>query len=142
MGDSIEKIMNKASQVKLSGGLVGRVCTVLFVACICIGAIGVLSRNDWIMGGAVIAILLLAFPMLWRIISFAERHPGVALLDGAQLLKHEQLRLASKQEPEILVVQSSLTEGKPVLVSDEQALLADSPPTELLPTRDASKEVK
>lgn len=77
------------------------------------------------MGGSILAIVLLAMPLLWRIIAFAEKNPGVALLDGAQLLKHEQLRLASKNNPEILVAPQSQREGRPIAVSNEIAELPD-----------------
>ena len=124
---SLDKVLQRASQVKLSGGLVGRVCTVLFVACIALGTIGALSKSDLIMGAAIIAIDLLLFPMLWKIITFAENNPGVALLDGAQLLKHEQLRLASKNEADILVDADLQREGRAVSDSPDTASLADEP---------------
>lgn len=129
---SLDKVLQRASQVKLSGGLVGRVCTVLFVACIALGTIGALSKSDLIMGAAIAAIVLLLFPMLWKIITFAENNPGVALLDGAQLLKHEQLRLASKNEADILVVADLQREERAVSVSSEMAALADVPDVPLV----------
>lgn len=132
MTGALDKVLQRASQVKLSGGLVGRVCSVLFVACIAIGTIGALSKSEWIMGGSIVAIVVLLFPMLWKIISFAEDNPGVALLDGAQLLKHEQLRLASKSEPEIFVVPESLREDRAVDVSSEIAAQPDTSAEALL----------
>lgn len=129
---SLDKVLQRASQVKLSGGLVGRVCTVLFVACIALGTIGALSKSDLIMGAAIVAIVLLLFPMLWKIIAFAENNPGVALLDGAQLLKHEQLRLASKNESDILVVADLQREDRAVSVSPEIAALPDVPDVPLV----------
>jgi hypothetical protein len=127
MMGSLDKVIQRASQVKLSGGLVGRVCSVLFVACVALGAIGALSKSELIMGVAIASIVVLLFPLLWKIISFAENNPGVALLDGAQLLKHEQLRLASKSEPDILVMPNLQREDRAVTVSPEMAALADKP---------------
>lgn len=135
MMGSLDKVLQTASQVKLSGGLVGRVCTVLFVACIALGTIGALSKSDLIMGAAIVAIFLLLFPMLWKIITFAENNPGVALLDGAQLLKHEQLRLASKNESDILVVADLQREDRAVSVSPEIAALPDVPDVPLVTTK-------
>lgn len=104
MNFSLDRVLSSASKLKLSGGLVGRVCHVLIVACACIAVVGAFSGNAWIMAVAILAIFLFAYPLLWRIISFAEKHPGVAILDGAHFLKHEQMRLASKDSPDIVVL--------------------------------------
>ena len=133
MTNSIDNAIQRVSKINLSGGLVGRVCTVIVVACVALGSIGVMAKSEWIMGGAVVAILLVVIPLSLRIIGFAEKNPGVALLDGAQLLKHEQLRLASKNKPEILVGPQTQREGRAITVSDEQAELPDPAVTPLLP---------
>lgn len=124
---SFDKILERVSKVRLSGGLVGRVCTVLVVACTALGAIGVWSRNEWIMGGSILAIFALAFPMLWRIIGFAEQNPHAAILDGAQFLKLEQLLLASKINPEITVVAETQMEAHPVPLSPSTTADVDEP---------------
>lgn len=127
MTPSIDRVLATASKVKLTGGLVGRVCSVLVVACLALGTVGALSKNEWIMGGSIVSIVLLAFPLLWRIINFADKNPGVAILDGAQFLKHEQMRLASKTTPEIVVLPSSQT-ADPSPVSSEMLELGDEMP--------------
>ena len=124
---SIETTLLRVSKLRLSGGLVGRVCTVLIVACAALGAIGALSHNEWIMGAAILAIFVLAFPMLWRIVGFAERNPHVAILDGAQFLKHEQLLLASKSNPEIEVNPETQTEPRPPLLAPSSNADVDEP---------------
>ena len=123
----LDKILERVSKVKLTGGLVGRVCTVVLVSCVVIGVLGALSRNEWVMGGVVVAILIIVFPMLWRVISFAEKNPQVAILDGAQFLKHEQLVLASKGVPEITVVPEAQVQEHPALPSPEQLAAANRP---------------
>ncbi len=136
----LDDVIQRASKIKLSGGLVGRVCTLLVVACITLGVIGASSKNDLISGGAIVAIVLLLFPMLWRIITFAEENPGVALLDGAQLLKHEQLRLASKNESNIEVVANLQREDRAVMVPPEIAAMADLPDTPLVTNESPKRE--
>ena len=61
-----DKILGHVSKVKLSGGVVGKVCTVLIVTAVCLGGLGVASRNEWVIGGGMLGILLIAFVMLWR----------------------------------------------------------------------------
>jgi hypothetical protein len=39
------------------------------------------------------------FPLLWRLISFAERHPQAALFEGAEFLAHEQMIMGMKSTP-------------------------------------------
>lgn len=121
---TLDRVIERASKIRLSGGIVGRVCTVLIVACVSLAAIGVLTRNQWIMGGAIVAILVLALPLLWRIITFAEKNPGVAILDGAQFLKHEQLRLASKDRSDIVILpHTPKIDPSPTSVPIDPALL-------------------
>jgi hypothetical protein len=123
----LDKILERVSRVKLTGGLVGRVCTVALVYSVVIGVLGALSRNEWVMGGAVVAILVIVFPMLWRVINFAEKNPQVAILDGAQFLKHEQLVLASKGVPEITVIPEAQIQEQPALPSPAQVASANKP---------------
>lgn len=130
---SFDKVLESVSKVRLSGGLVGRVCTVLLVACAALGSIGALSHNEWVMGGAISAIVLLAFPMLWRIIGFAEQHPQVAILDGAQFLKHEQLVLASKSVSAIEVTATTQTVARTVLLPTIGVAEVDEPDVLSLP---------
>lgn len=33
----------------------------------------------------------------WKLIDFADKHPEAALLEGAEFLTHEQMKLAQKQ---------------------------------------------
>ena len=99
----LSQLLERAGEVKLKGGLVGRVCGALVVACVCLGAIGVATSNVWVSAVAVGGIIVLAFPILWRVISFAEKNPGAAILDGAHFVQHERLLQASKSQPSIVV---------------------------------------
>ena len=120
----IEKALQMASGVKLPGGVVGKVCIVLIVASICIGSMAGFSGNMWIVGGGIVAIFLLAFPMLWRLITFADRNPQAALLEGAEFLVHQQILLGTKANPAIPLSVEAITEEKSEEISpDEQALI-------------------
>jgi hypothetical protein len=91
-----------ATKVRLRGGVVGKLSTVLIVASIALGAIGVAAHNEWIAGGAVILIFVLVLTLGWKMLRFAEEHPQAALMEGAELLMHERLTLAMKGHPEFL----------------------------------------
>ena len=127
MDFDFEKALQHVSSVKLPGGVVGKVSMVLIVASVCLGGLAAVTRNEWVAGGAIAAIFLLAFPMLWRLISFADRNPQAALLEGAEFLLHQQILLGSKGHPSIPLEGEVLTEERPAeLPPDEQALLNEA----------------
>ena len=111
----LEKMMESVSKIRLTGGLVGRVCTVMIVLFLAIAALGIASRNEWIMGGAILILVVFALPMLWRIIAFAESNPNTAILDGAEFVRAERQRQASKGTAVIPVVIENKTEPRPML---------------------------
>lgn len=85
------------SKVHLRGGVVGKVTLAVIAGSVTLGSIGVAgSSNPWIAGGAILAILVLSIPLLWRLIGFAKANPQAAILEGAEFLLHTQLTLASK----------------------------------------------
>jgi len=134
MGFDLEKALGKVSAVKLPGGVVGKVSLVLIVASICIGGLAGFSKNDWIVGGGIAAIVLLAFPMLWRLINFADRNPQAALLEGAEFLIHEQILLGTKANPAYALDMEVITEERPVeLLPAEQALLNQPEDEQVIP---------
>lgn len=92
------------AKLRLSGGLVGRICTVGIYACVGLGAIGVsvASHSVWVAAGAVAAIFFLFITLMWRLMSFAERFPPVAILDGEEYLTHQKM-FAQKGGGEILI---------------------------------------
>lgn len=110
MDFDLAKAFRNAANIKLPGGVVGKVCTVLTVTTICIAGLGMLSRNEWIMAAGIGAIGLIVFPLLWRVINFADRNPQAALLEGAQFLVHQQMVLGTKQNPVLVVAPETFAE--------------------------------
>src|SRR5262245_22021579 len=96
---NLEKALQSVSKIKLSGGVVGRVCHVIMVVSVCFAVLGAWSRNPWITGGGIVALFAFAFPLLWKAIRFAEKNPYAAMLDGSQLLVHQQMMLGTKAQP-------------------------------------------
>jgi hypothetical protein len=124
MDFDLDKVLQKVSAIKLPGGVVGKVSAVLIVASVCIGGIAALSKNEWILAGGIAAIVLLAFPLLWRLINFADRNPQAALLEGAEFLLHTQIVMGSKSNPVIPLEAETITEERPIqLLAEEQAQL-------------------
>jgi hypothetical protein len=130
----LDKILNKVSAIKLPGGVVGKVCIVLVIASICIGVLAGISKNEWILGAGIAAIFLLAFPMLWRLISFADRNPQAALLEGAEFLLHTQMVMGSKNNPIIPLEAETITEERPAHLPAEERLQLDEPEEQEGPT--------
>jgi hypothetical protein len=134
MDFDLDKVLQKVSSIKLPGGVVGKVCAVLIVASVCIGGVAAIAKNDWVIVAGIVAIFLLAFPMLWRLINFADKNPQAALLEGAEFLLHTQMVLGSKANPVITVEPETITEERPVqLPPEEQAQLNQPEAAQVLP---------
>lgn len=103
-GESLDRI-------RLARGFVGKASYVAGVALIALGGIG-LRGTDYPL--AVAGMMVLVFVIyyggsLW----FAHRHPGEALLEGAELIKWRQLEMAAKDLP-------SLPRQQPIEIGSDQ----------------------
>ncbi len=96
---NIDTALQNISKVNLRGGVVGKVTIAVIASCLCMAIVAWSAKNIWLSAAALAGIFALAFPMLWRLISFADRHPQAALLEGAEFLVHEQLLQATKGHP-------------------------------------------
>ena len=92
-------MFGSVSKIKLRGGVVGKVCTVLVVVAVAMAAIAWAARLVWVSVLALVLIFILCFPLLWRLIRFAEKNPQAALFEGAEFLAHEQMQLGMKATP-------------------------------------------
>lgn len=132
----VERILDNASKVKLKGGVVGKVSVVLIIAALSMAAISWSVKIPWISVLALILIFLLCFVMIWRLISFADKNPQAALLEGAEFLVHEKLLLGSKNDRIINVNQNDKTLAEPINESEterENALKPDETDNNRLP---------
>jgi hypothetical protein len=93
--------VERLSKIHLRGGVVGKITTALMVVCVGMSAIACAVRIWWVALVALGLIFLLCFPLLWRLVTFAERNPYAALFEGAELLAHEKLKLGTKAVPEL-----------------------------------------
>lgn len=128
-----EAILKNVSRVVLRGGMFGKVCHVLIVVSVCFAAIACTAGVYWISLIAIGLIFLLCFPILWRIISFADKNPQAAILEGAELLIHEQITLGSKADPHITAtIKDYVAPHLVTLPSNERKslMLPDPPPVD------------
>ena len=61
----------------------------------------------WVSVLALALLFLLSFPLLWRLINFAEKNPQAALFEGAEFLAHEQMQLGMKTTPVFAIPRTS-----------------------------------
>ena len=126
--------LSNVSKIRLPGGMVGKVSTVLIVACVAMATMAWSVHVVWVSVVAIALLFVLCFVMLWRVISFADKNPQAAILEGAEFLLHEQLMLGTKATPLIKAAIEEYIEAHVVTLSAEErrALLQpDAPPGQL-----------
>lgn len=135
MSDKNEWIGAIAScaRVKLPNGLVGKLSKVLFMFVITFGAIltaAVMKCNQNII--IILAILFVAVLLILglALILFASKHPEAALLEGAEFIMHEQMRLAAKNKNEIVFNPNKQSFRTAITDSEKFVELADQPDLE------------
>jgi hypothetical protein len=97
-------------RIRLARGVVGKASYVAVAAVLALGGIAWrLGDPIYLLVAAVLIVLVFAIYFsgtLW----FANRHPGVALLEGAELIQWRQMDMAAKTVPNI--------ENKPISEPD------------------------
>lgn len=91
--------LERLSNVRLHGGVVTKVTRVLIVASASMAAIAWSAKLWWVSLMALVFVFGLCFPMLWRLINFADKNPQAALFEGAEFLAHERLTMGTKDAP-------------------------------------------
>ncbi|MDP2861863.1 MAG: hypothetical protein Q8N95_03630 [Desulfobacterales bacterium] len=141
----IHSILDSVSKIKLSGGVVGKVCTVLICVALAFAIIAWSVTVAWVSAIALGMLFVLCFSILWRIVSFADRNPQAAILDGAEFTILEQLRLGTKAHPQLPSEDCDVIEATPVTLSLEEIDTIQQPDldTPQLPeSEDGREEVK
>ena len=118
-GDHIREALTRSGinvsmldRIRLTRGVVGKASYVAAVAVLLLGGIawGLPDPIYRLVGAGLIALVTVVYLMgtLW----FANRHPGVALLEGAELIQWRQMDIAAKSAAPI--------ENVPVLPEPEK----------------------
>ncbi|MEI7733763.1 MAG: hypothetical protein WCO56_29630 [Verrucomicrobiota bacterium] len=119
--------LRSVSKVKLRGGVVGKVSTVLIVFCICVAGLAVFSKNETVLGISIAGIIIVVFTMLWRLINFADKNPQAAILEGAEFLLHQQMLMGSKHTPVIEADNNESFAERPITCSRDAMSFLSQP---------------
>lgn len=122
--------------MKLRGGVVGKVSVVLICVSASMAAIAWAVSMIWVSVLALVLVFALCFPLLWRLLNFADQNPQAALLEGAEFLAHEQMRLGMKSMP-VLPESAALPQLAPKssVVEDVAAAALPDPQPNVIPPR-------
>lgn len=114
--------------IKLPGGVVGKLSMVMIAVVFSAATIAWSVRNEWIAVAALVVVAVIVLSLGHRLINFAEKHPQTALMEGAELLVHEQIQqVGMKSRPTIPVNIHDLTDENPQLPAGDRPLIASSP---------------
>ncbi|MFA6151245.1 MAG: hypothetical protein WC716_07995 [Chitinophagaceae bacterium] len=138
MDTDFSKLIQNVSKVKLQGGIFAKASIVLIIVSICIASIAALAGNIWVSCGAIGVIFILTFVILWRLINFANNNPQAAILEGAEFLVHEQIKLAAKGVGSFPSLTSNLTEETPIIIDEAIQNKANQPDLEIQNGKEAN----
>jgi hypothetical protein len=74
----IGKLVNNVSKVTLKGGIFSKKCTVIITVSIVLGLIAYFTKDIWTSRAVILMVFVLAFTMLWKLVSFANKNPQAA----------------------------------------------------------------
>lgn len=92
-----DKAFQSIKSIKLTGGVFGKMNTLLIVLIICVAAACITLDVWWVTLTLILIVLFLVFYTLKRSFDFADKNPQAAIMDGAELLVHEQMLQATKK---------------------------------------------
>jgi hypothetical protein len=86
---------------------VGKASYVAGAAILALGVVAFVLREPVFLLIIAICVVLLFFVYFGGVLWFAHRHPGVALLEGAELIQWRQMDMAAKSIPEATRLETS-----------------------------------
>jgi hypothetical protein len=108
--------VNTASldRIRLARGVVGKASYVVGAAIIGLGSIGLALALHEPFYALIVGLLI---PVIFAVyfsgaLWFAHRHPGVALLEGAELIQWQQMEMAAKDMTQLQGSQDQIAIGK------------------------------
>ena len=138
------KLIKNVSSVKLGKGIFGKTATVLIVLIVTFGFISWAAHNVWVCIGALILIAFIVTLILLKLIRLAEKTPQTVILEGAEFILHQQIEIAAKGMPTLLITHQQFIIGSPLNLSqaeEEHLNEPDVPPTDLNVNNNEGKEV-
>lgn len=87
------------SKIRLGKGVVGKTSSLAafgVVGFVLISVTFILFDHPWIAAGIAGCIPLSLLIYMWKAFSYAEKNPGIALLEGADLISYSNMQLGAK----------------------------------------------
>jgi hypothetical protein len=101
-------------RIRLARGVVGKASYVAAAAVIALAAVAWGLRDSTFLFADAILIVLLFAAYFAGVLWFANKHPGVALLEGAELIQWRQLDIAASNQPS--EIDRQITESPPPVI--------------------------
>jgi hypothetical protein len=95
---SIDKAIENLRTVRLRGGIFGKTAMVCIILIIGVSAVAFKSTFWWLTLLLMFGLMGIVFYALKRSFDFAANNPYAAIMEGAQLLQHERIVHASKNQ--------------------------------------------
>ena len=99
--ESVGVSESSLDRVRLSHGVVGKSSYVAGVALLALLMVAYSLKDSSYLFAVACFILVLFFGYFGGVLWFANRHPDMALLEGAELVKWRQIEMAAKEMPSI-----------------------------------------
>jgi hypothetical protein len=95
------------------GGFVGKLTMFGGVSVVVLGGIALKLHDDRLIFAALVIAALLAFFVVHRVSSFADKHPELAMFEGAEILRWEQMKIEARGVPPTIMLGNPVPEPNP-----------------------------
>lgn len=126
---SIDKAIESIKTTRLRGGIFGKTTLLLMVLTIGVCTVSFKSAFWWLTLALMLPLMGIVFYALKRSFDFASNNPHAAIMDGAELLQHERIVHASKDQGFFVPGPPTAESPLPQLI-EATDLEQDAPPTE------------
>lgn len=126
---SIDKAIENIKSIKLRGGIFGKTTLLLMVLTIGVCTVSFKSQFWWLTLALMFPLMGIVFYALKRSFDFASSNPHAAIMEGAELLQHERIVHASKEQGLLMPGPPATEVPMPQLI-EATVIDQDQPPTE------------
>ena len=111
----IDKALESAKSIKLTGGVFGKTTLLLIILCLCVGTLCFKLNIWWMTLILVLPLMTIVTYVVCRCLNFAEKNPQAAIMEGAELLMHERIVYGMKGVSELPVYPPDIDHQPPLL---------------------------
>lgn len=94
-------------RIRLARGVVGKSSYVAAAAILALGTVAVVLRDPVFLIADAVLILILFITYFAGVMWFAHKHPGTALLEGAELIQWRQMDMSARDVTQLQQLQNS-----------------------------------